>query len=900
MNTEVIKKEIELLIEKYNKVLEKNIINSYNEEMTKKDFILPLFHALGWDTKDSNEVTAEEKISKKRVDYSFRINGIPKFFVEAKSLKENLDNPQFIEQTLNYAWHKGCTWAVLTNFKVLKIFNAEWKTTSPLLNELKTISFNEFINRFDELYLLSKESFKQGLLDKEAEKWGKRSKKIPVDKQLLNDFTRFRELLSKNITNINHTQSITEDELDEAVQKILDRLIFIRNCEDRELEEKKLISTLRQWKSEGKKLLIEKLRDIFKYFNEQYNSKIFAEHLCDCLNIDDNILEEIIVGLHHTKDNSVYYDFSAIDADILGNIYEQYLGNILKKTSRRAKLTESHIHRKEQGIYYTPTYIVDYIVRNTLGELLKNKKTNVEKIRVLDPACGSGSFLIKAYDVLYQYYLKNNKNHSQIQMDFRNGDTFTTKTKIIENNIFGVDIDKQAVEIAQLNLFLKIAERGRKLPFLHNNIKCGNSLIDDYSVAGDKAFKWEDEFKEIMQEGGFDVVIGNPPYITLRGKEKIPTENKILEYYKKTFQSAEYKLNTFAMFIERAIILLKEGGYLGFIIPDRLLNNEYFKKIRKIILDKCRILNIVDLKNIVFQDVIADTIIIILQKEKNRKKREANEIKIVKNIENLEENKYTLYSFPQKEYLINEENVFIINLSQKSIGLFKKIEKNSYFIGDLFKIYVGIVTGDNSKFISNKRINSKYKPILIGRDIRRYGFEMKSRYVLFDENQLWSNTDKRVYEAPQKILIRKTGINIIACLDTEKHYTEQTVYNLIPKKENLNLKYILAILNSKLINFYYRKKLITNIKSFPYIKGIHIAKFPIKLDNPKQKEIIPLVNKILFLNQQLNQIGDKKTDKRADIEREIKKTDEQINDLVYKIYGINNSERKIIEESLNE
>ena len=899
-DTEAIKQEIKKLVEKYNRVAEEKRINQYNEEMTKKDFILPLFHALGWNTEDSSEVSAEEKISKKRADYSFRINDIPKFFLEAKPIKTDLNKPEYTEQAINYAWHKGCPWAVLTDFENIKIYNAEWKSENPIQqNLLKDIPCSSFIERFDELFLLSKEGFEKGLLDKEAEKWGKRTKKISVDKQLLTDFTRFRELLSKNITKLNQSKNITEEDLDEAVQRILDRLIFIRNCEDRELEAKTLISGYREWESRGRGQLVKSLRNIFIDFDKKYNSKIFANHLCDSLDIDNEILHEIIEGLYYTKDKSVSYDFSAIEADVLGTIYEQYLGNILKKSEKRAKLTENHAHRKEQGIYYTPTYIVDFIVKNTLGELLKDKKINVEKIRILDPACGSGSFLIKAFDVLNEYWMEKDKTYDQLHLDYTGtGESYSKKIGILQNSIFGVDLDKQAVEITQLNLLLRITEKGQRLPLLQQNIKCGNSLIDDPAIAGDKAFKWEEEFKQIMDEGGFDVVIGNPPYVTLRGKEKVSIEEGELEYYKKVFQTAEYKLNTFVMFTERAMVLLKEGGYLGFIIPDRLLSNEYFKKIRKMILDKCKIINIVDLKGGVFQDVVADTIILILQKEKDNKKREANKIKIVKNIENLQKNKYTLYSFPQKEYLSDKENVFIIDLPLESMGLFKKIEKDSQFIGDLFKIYVGIVTGDNSKFISDKKINEKYKQILIGRDIRRYGFEVKSRYVLFDKNQLWSNTDERVYETPQKILIRKTGINIIACLDIEKHYTEQTIYNLTPKKEGFDLKYVLAILNSKLINFYYRKKLITNIKSFPYIKGIHIAKFPIKLNNIKQKEIIKLVDKMLSLNKRLNEIGEKKTDERAEIEEEIKHTDNEIDELVYKIYGITDKEKKIIEESL--
>src|SRR3972149_1396 len=417
MSMDRVKEKITSLLEKYAEVVKEGRLSKYNEEMTKKDFILPLFEALGWKTADSREVTAEERVSKKRVDYGFRINGIPKFFLEAKSFKEDLDNRKFIDQAINYAWHKGCTWAVLTNFESVKIFNAEIKTDHPWQSQLKIIHCRDFLDRFDELWLLSRESFEQGLIDKEAEKWGKKTKKTSVDKQLLADFTKFRELLSKDITRLNQNSNLTEEELDEAIQRILDRLIFIRNCEDKELEARVLISNLREWESKGKGQLIRSLREVFAYFDREYNSKIFAHHLSDTLEIDNDVLHEIIEGLHHTKDNSVFYDFSAIDADVLGTIYEQYLSHILKKTEKRAKLTENHAHRKEQGIYYTPPYIVDYIVRNTLGELLKDKKIIAEELKVLDPACGSGSFLIKAFDVLNEYCSNKDKHYRQDKMD---------------------------------------------------------------------------------------------------------------------------------------------------------------------------------------------------------------------------------------------------------------------------------------------------------------------------------------------------------------------------------------------------------------------------------------------------------------------------------------------------
>jgi len=265
MDKDKARSEIEKLVIKYNKVVEDNRVKQYNEEMTKIGFIQPLFRALGWNIEDSREVTAEEKISKGRVDYGFRIDGISKFFLEAKPLKADLDNEKYFEQAISYAWHKGCTWAVLTDFEEIKVLNAEVKAANYMQSRFFAITCNDFLNRFDELWLLSKESFEKGLLNKKAEKWGKKSKKASIDEQLLEDFTRYRTILTKSITKLNQTKRLTEDELDESVQRILDRLIFIRNCEDRELEQKLLISKLREWESKGRGKLVNSLREVFDY-----------------------------------------------------------------------------------------------------------------------------------------------------------------------------------------------------------------------------------------------------------------------------------------------------------------------------------------------------------------------------------------------------------------------------------------------------------------------------------------------------------------------------------------------------------------------------------------------------------------------------------------------------------
>ena len=575
---------IKELINTYEQKKNSGEIRKYNEESTKKDFILPLFEALGWNTsnrgKSNDSVSAEETISKKRVDYGFRINGIPKFFLEAKSLKEeNIQtNSKYVTQAIDYAWMKSCSWAILTNFETIAVYNADWKESNYGNNLFFVLHPNDFLND-SRFFYLSKEAFENNEIDKIASKYGKKQIKNPINKQLLQDMIHFREILSKDIVRNNQDKHLSQDDLDESVQRILDRLIFIRNAEDRGLEENQLQSNVRQWYAKGKGQLVKEILEIYKYYDDTYNSKLFGDkkpHLVDSLNMDNEALQDVIEGLNQSKDNSYHYDFSIIESDVLGNIYEQYLGNILKSTPKRAKLEESKTHRKEQGIYYTPSYIVDYIVKNTVGEYIKtHTPEEIRKVRILDPACGSGSFLIRAYKELENYWKQ--QYGTQETLKFDEGENFySMKVEILKNNIFGVDLDPKAVEIAQLNLLLQISERKHRLPLLQNNIKVGNSLIDDPSIS-DKAFKWEEGFPEIMKEGGFDIVVGNPPY----GAELSDKESEfILEKYPANKNNSD----TAIAFINRSHLLLQDKGYLSFIVPKPLIYSQKWINARNFVI----------------------------------------------------------------------------------------------------------------------------------------------------------------------------------------------------------------------------------------------------------------------------------------------------------------------------
>ena len=738
------------LISKYDQIKKSGEIKKYNEETTKKDFILPLFEALGWNVynrgKKNDSISAEETISKKRVDYGFRINGIQKFFLEAKSLRDEYihTNRKYVTQAIDYSWLKSCSWAILTNFETLAVINADVRESNFANSVFFVLHPSDFLS--DERFAyFSKQSFENGDLDKLGSRYGKKQFKKPIDKQLLEDMIHFREILSKSITANNQDKRLTEDDLDESVQRTLDRLIFIRNAEDRGLEENQLQSNAREWSNRGRGNLIREISRVYKNYDESYNSKLFAKHLCDDLTVDDETLLEVIESLNHSKDNSYRYDFSLIESDVLGSIYEQYLGNILKKTPKRAKLEESKTHRKEQGIYYTPSYIVYYIVKNTVGEYVNTHTPDeIRKVRILDPACGSGSFLIKAYKELEEYWTKQ-EGLENARLDVEGEHQFySRKVEILKNNVFGIDLDPKAVEIAQLNLLLQISERKQRLPLLQGNIKIGNSLIDDKSVS-DKAFKWEDEFPEIMKEGGFDIVIGNPPYVRIQN-----LDSKEIKHFNDTFKSAFKNYDIYLLFVEKSLKLLRKNGNLGFIIPSKFINADYGMGLRNLIAETKTMHKFVDFKDIqIFDDATNYTCLLFLRNSEN----EEFEYLYPKLKENFTLQEVSNSEIFQKYHLPNPiQNESWILSNNKVSSLMKKLKEKYQELGTICKnIFQGLVTGsdsvyfvkvisetkesarimnlaDNREFAIERRI---LKKLLKGKDIKKWSVEWNGYYVVY-------------------------------------------------------------------------------------------------------------------------------------------------------------------------
>jgi len=881
LNEKQIKTEIQNLIDVFKTKYQEYKKDSEASIETK--LVEPLFFLLGWTKEDfDKQAKAQRGDRTGHADYAFKIGDKIVFYLEVKRVGIPLDR-EADKQVISYALSKRVPIAVSTNFEELKIFCVEQENA--IKNKFRVFnSPEEYVSNFDDLLFLSKESFEQEIILKKAESEGRLKRRASIDKALLEDLMHIRSLIASDLEK-NYPGKYEINEKDEIIQRIIDRLIFIRRCEDTGINPENL--TLKEAMALPDNKAYPKLKEIFKTYNDVYNSGLFIiakDNDCDKITIDGEIIKKLARYLYESKDGEYIYNFDWIDADVLGQVYEQYLGKLLAQTkSGKAKLTNGQAHRKEQGIYYTPTYIVDYIVKNTVGELLKNKKNKAKDIRILDPACGSGSFLIKAFDYLYSN-LSSGKDSKQYRIDSQG--KYSIKTEILKNNLYGVDLDNKAVEITKLNLLLKAAEKDRRLPEeIDVHIKHGNSLIDDEAVAGLNAFKWEGNF----QEESFDVVIGNPPYVR---NTELPNRDK--EFFIKNYSSAHKQYDIYVLFFEIGLKLLKNKGYLGFITSNKFIASEYGQKLRELILKQCRVASLIDVSNLrVFKDASTYPVITILQKTKEEGYRKNNNISFqkIEDISDLYSNK-NITVIKQSKFMENEDNQLLEHKGNKKSDLIKKIEKNCFKIKNLFLCQRGSPK-NKIKIFDNKTRESL--SCIISRDANRYCPKVSEKiFVMSDlQNKIISK---------EKILLPRTVLSLKAAYETGNNFIMDRIYYLIPKDGvKTNLKFVTGILNSKLMDFYYKIGFGTTHVGGGYLdlRGIQIVELPIKqIPESQQQPLIKLVDKMLSLNKRLNEIGDKKTSESAKLEEEIKKTDNEIDQLVYKLYGLTKEEIAIVEESL--
>lgn len=956
---EEVYKKVEELVIKFRNNKDQYTNKNYNETETRRDFLDPFFEAFGWDVSNRagksqtyRDVIHEDKVKvgkeTKAPDYAFRIGGNRVFFVEAKKPGVNLKEdslPAF--QLRRYGWSAKLGISFLTDFEELAVYDC---TRKPNVNDkastarIEYIHFEDYLNRFDFLYeILNKERIEQGSLEKYIAGTSNKKGTESVDIDFLNSLDSLRTKLASNIAKLNKNLSVRD--LNYAVQQIIDRIIFLRAAEDRGIEEYGDLKKTCENKGES---FYGNLLKIFEKADGRYNSGLFdfsKDSISSSIEIDNKVIKEIINELYYPLSP---YEFSVISVEIIGNAYEQFLGKTITiGKNHSAKIELKPEVRKAGGVYYTPEYIVDYIVANTVGEAIKGKKPEeIANIKILDPACGSGSFLLGAYKYLLNYHIEYyNKirdrakfKGSKEDVIKENGDlTIWIKKQILRNNIFGVDIDSNAVEVTKLSLLMKCLEgespasiqnnqdlfNERALPSLEDNIKCGNSLIgndfyesqsvldfDEETQYKINCFDWEDEFKNIFKGGGFDVVIGNPPYVFVKYvdwaddvKGYFSSNYDITNKDNKSKSNQSGKINLYTLFIFRVIKLLKENGVFSFIVPNGLLRTTTYDMARKFILDNYHIDFIADLKDGVFKGVTAPTIIFKFSKSSSNDDTKIIDANcLVDGFVN--ESKY--HYINQSIFLENTSYTFSIFSNPKETTLFKKMESNNKYLGDITSQIIEGIVCKKEQILLEESNDPLCRKFLEGKNIKKYKIDFNNKYIIFDRKKLHRARPDEVWNSDKKIIIQRIsgGLHpIVAALDTENYYSFAST-NLILIRDDFRDIYsyelICALLNSKLINFYYVKNF-TNASTLTVnISKTFLEKIPlplIDLNNKQDKEMhdkmVALVDSIIALNKKL--AVEKNPNAVTMINRQINAVDKQIDALVYKLYNLSDEEVRIIE-----
>ncbi|WP_309500175.1 Eco57I restriction-modification methylase domain-containing protein [Sulfurovum sp.] len=867
-------------------------IKTVKEEKYQDGFLKDIFEAcLGYTLDSSNpsdfnlEREKKNETDGKKADGVLYVNGEIIGIVELKDQKtKNLDAVE--GQAFNYHnSHSNSKYIIISNFDELR-FYIDKKIAYEKFN-LFTLTYDEFKTLH---LLISYESIKENIPLKLKEKSA--NFEATISKKLYSDFSTFRTHLFENIVKNN---DIDKQTLLRLTQKLCDRIIFILFAEDTNLLKPNTVKEIREY-FKNQAFTSYSLYDIYKfYFNainegnsklgiDKYNGGLFAtDEMLDTLIIDDSYLD---VEAQKLSD----YNFgSDISVNILGHIFEQSLTDLeeINASINDTEFDKKKSKRKKDGVFYTPEYITRYIVENTLGKLCSDKKeelkiepetmvlnprklTKAEQkyketltayrewlthLKILDPACGSGAFLNQALEFLI-------REHTLIRdlllpyEDLRIG--YEIEKSILEHNLYGVDINEDAVEIAKLSLWLRTAHKGRELINLGAKIKCGNSLIADKSVA-ENAFVWEEEFPEVFEHGGFDVVIGNPPYVFAR--ENMNQIEK--DYYVKNYKSANYQINTYLLFMEKAVELIQPNAYYGLIVPNAWLMVYSGQGLRQYILDNCKLRQIINLSGYSFENVNVETIILIAEKEKIAN----NEFDVLLSVETefIISHQKNQYDFSK-----NEGYEFRVFSDDDSSQLIEKLQNNSVILDSIVQIKAGLQAYEKDKGIpkqsaddvKNRPYDYSYKfdentlKYLDGKDVGRYLISWNGLYLKYGEH-LASPRTFNLFDG-KKIIIREiTGKypnSIIATYSEDIYLYNRSNIGIIEKEnKNISLKYIVVILNSSLMSYYFMKNTAKSVRQmFPKIILNDLRQFPFKeIDQPSQQPFIKKADLMLSLTKQL-------------------------------------------------
>jgi len=892
----------ELLIQKYalyrsifaNEEKQENIRAS-KEEQYQEGFIRDLFcSVLGYTIKPEanynilTELKNEtaDKNNAKKSDGAIVLNGEVKAVIELKGT-DTTDLNHVAFQAFSYKnHHENCPYVIVSNFERLRLY----VETQIDYEEFNLFSLSK--ERFDELYLLL--AMPQINTDIPLKL---KHETLTEEKEITNnfyaDYSTFKRCLFEDLCERNpESEKLL---LFKKTQKLLDRILFILFCEDRNLlPTNTTLGIINDWKALRKMGYPQPLYNLFKTFFERINTGFINEedHSRDVFAYNgglfktDTVLDSITVGddvLYIHAQRLANYDFeSQISVDILGRIFENSLTEIeeIEEEIRNEKtsVTEPNSKpsnlgkRKKDGVFYTPAYITKYIVENTIGRLCAQKReelgindtefapvqgkgkaantktTELEKrlesyrswllsLKILDPACGSGAFLNAALKQLRQEHTLIDYYWSRIRKGELNFSEIDNT--ILENNLYGVDINEESVEIAKLSLWLSTAKKNRKLSTLANNIKCGNSLISDKTIAGEKAFDWQKEFPEVFANGGFDVIIGNPPYVNIKN---IKNENE-RNFYTTNYKTAKNMCDLYSIFTEQAKHLLKPNGLFGFIFSNSWLGIKSFSAFREFLLKDVQVSRIVELPENVFADAQVKTVICLY---KNKEPDVDAEIELYKY-----SNNQTFvskgYSISYKQLLKNNDYNFIL---EKAINL---ENVNTIRMGEIISYTSGIKTANDEKFILSEKKDDDCYLFLRGRNIKKWSLPQNNEYMWYRPDLMLENSNARPrikenFTVDKKILVQQVAQGITATLDKQKYLCHVTLNVIFETKKDYTMEFILCLLNSSLVNAWFKQT---------YPTGLHftinqLEAIPVPAISPdEQKPFVELADKMLSLNEQM-------------------------------------------------
>ncbi len=870
-----------------NTEVQQNILQS-KEEQFQEGFLRELFvKVLGYTLNPSPEynLITEQKneTDAKKADGAILQDGKVIGVIELKDHKTT-DLSKVEAQAFNYkSQHPDARLVVISNFEKLRLY---------IDNAVEYREWNLFRlseQEFNEMYLvLAWPQVQRGVAC--TMKQESVSNEDQITKALYKDYSQFKRVLFADIIARNPYQegnAWTADEkawqllLFKKTQKLLDRLLFIFFAEDGGLlPPNSMIQIIDQWEKlrdlDAYVPLYDRIKKYFGYMNTGFQGKkydIFAYN--GGLFKPDEVLDNIVISdeplVEHTRRLSTYDFESEVDVNILGHIFENSLSEIEEVGQQISSgETPKTSKRKQDGVFYTPQYITKYIVENTVGRLCAEKKSELgiveeeyfadknrqkqtklkllEKLNqyrdwllqltILDPACGSGAFLNAALQFLMAEHSLIDEMQAKIT-----GDAIVfqgIENSILENNLYGVDINEESVEIAQLALWLRTAKPRRKLNTLNKNIKCGNSLISDPVVAGDKAFDWQKEFPQVFKKGGFDVVIGNPPYVNMANIQN----EKERKFYQKKYSTVKNKCDLYSIFTEKSKSLMKDKGLLGFIFPNSWMGTESFSKFREFLSKEVNVYQLVELPPGVFEDAIVTTVLCFYQ---NTLPQESNVVDV-----------YTCTNkeYVKKDFVLSYEQ--IINNPNSSFAFEKTISLENIphkKLSEIALFSLGIKTSDDARFVFNEPIDNTCYKFIRGRNISRWSHPYNDEWLWYQPSLICEKSGgrPRVLEnflVDRKIVIQDIATQITATIDNDKYLCNDTLNIIYSLNEGYSLEYILCLLNCTLINLWFKKIFPAGL----HIKTNQLEQIPIPdISLEAQQPFITLADKMLSLNSQLQE-----------------------------------------------